>query len=79
MVRVLGKANLLLAPTRCGDTELRWGERTYVMGILNLSPDSFSGDGWSDDAEAAVVHTKWLLWMGCEPLNVSLFCALEPH
>jgi dihydropteroate synthase len=23
----------------------RWGERTYVMGILNLTPDSFSGDG----------------------------------
>jgi len=22
-----------------------WGERTYVMGILNLTPDSFSGDG----------------------------------
>jgi dihydropteroate synthase len=25
--------------------ELRWGERTYVMGIINLTPDSFSGDG----------------------------------
>ena len=24
---------------------LRWGERTYVMGILNLTTDSFSGDG----------------------------------
>ena len=24
---------------------LRWGERTYVMGILNITPDSFSGDG----------------------------------
>jgi dihydropteroate synthase len=24
---------------------LHWGERTYVMGILNLTPDSFSGDG----------------------------------
>jgi dihydropteroate synthase len=23
----------------------RWGERTYVMGILNVTPDSFSGDG----------------------------------
>jgi dihydropteroate synthase len=26
-------------------TQLRWGERTHVMGILNLTPDSFSGDG----------------------------------
>jgi dihydropteroate synthase len=24
---------------------LTWGKRTYVMGILNLTPDSFSGDG----------------------------------
>jgi dihydropteroate synthase len=24
---------------------LHWGQRTYVMGILNLTPDSFSGDG----------------------------------
>jgi dihydropteroate synthase len=31
--------------TRCGKSEFRWGERTYVMGIINLSPDSFSGDG----------------------------------
>ncbi len=26
-------------------TDLRWGERTYLMGIINLTPDSFSGDG----------------------------------
>jgi dihydropteroate synthase len=25
--------------------EFRWGERTYVMGIVNVTPDSFSGDG----------------------------------
>jgi dihydropteroate synthase len=26
-------------------TELRWGEKTYLMGIINVTPDSFSGDG----------------------------------
>ncbi|MBC7237728.1 MAG: dihydropteroate synthase [Chloroflexi bacterium] len=26
-------------------TVFRWGERTYVMGIINVTPDSFSGDG----------------------------------
>lgn len=33
-----------------------WGVRTYVMGILNLTPDSFSGDGLVQEtgAEAAV-------------------------
>jgi dihydropteroate synthase len=28
---------------------LTWGERTYVMGILNITPDSFSGDGLLED------------------------------
>jgi dihydropteroate synthase len=30
---------------KIGNRTLAWGERTYVMGILNLTPDSFSGDG----------------------------------
>ncbi len=42
-----------LGITKCGDSEFRWGERTYVMGILNLSPDSFSGDGLADLGVAA--------------------------
>lgn len=33
------------APTRIGATIFRWGERTFVMGIINVTPDSFSGDG----------------------------------
>lgn len=33
------------APTRIGQRTFRWGERTYVVGILNITPDSFSGDG----------------------------------
>jgi dihydropteroate synthase len=32
-------------PLTIGSRTLTWGERTYVMGILNLTPDSFSGDG----------------------------------
>ncbi len=28
--------------------EFQWGKRTYVMGILNVTPDSFSGDGVTD-------------------------------
>lgn len=30
---------------RIGDSLFEWGQRTYLMGILNLTPDSFSGDG----------------------------------
>jgi dihydropteroate synthase len=33
------------APSRIGASTFRWGERTYVMGIINVTPDSFSGDG----------------------------------
>ena len=31
-----------------------WGERTYVMGVINVTPDSFSNDGVGGDVEAAV-------------------------
>ena len=30
---------------KIGKRTLTWGDRTLVMGILNLTPDSFSGDG----------------------------------
>ena len=50
------------APMRAGARELVWGERTYVMGIINVTPDSFSGDGLlqsateGGDAVAAAVE-----------------------
>src|SRR5438477_4764137 len=33
-----------------------WGSRTYVMGIVNVTPDSFSGDGLGGDRDAAVAQ-----------------------
>ena len=33
---------------------LVWGQRTYVMGIINLTPDSFSSDGLGSNVSAAV-------------------------
>ena len=49
------------APLRIGPATFAWGRRTYVMGILNVTPDSFSGDGLlagegSDDPVAAAVE-----------------------
>ncbi len=32
-------------PTIWGNHRLEWGQKTHVMGILNITPDSFSGDG----------------------------------
>lgn len=34
--------------------KLAWGKRTYVMGVINLTPDSFSRDGPALDVQAAV-------------------------
>jgi dihydropteroate synthase len=33
---------------------LEWGRRTYVMGVINVTPDSFSGDGLGSDIQATV-------------------------
>lgn len=55
--------------TRIGKTEFRWGERTYVMGIVNLSPDSFSGDGLSN-IEEAVKQAKRFVSDGADILDV---------
>jgi dihydropteroate synthase len=45
-----------LAPLVAGGRTFEWGSRTYVMGVLNLTPDSFSGDGVGYDVEAAVAQ-----------------------
>jgi dihydropteroate synthase len=38
---------------------LEWGARTYVMGIVNVTPDSFSGDGIEEpDLAVAFAHTQ---------------------
>jgi dihydropteroate synthase len=55
--------------TVCGNTIFHWGERTYVMGILNTSPDSFSGDGVRS-AEAAVKQGLRLAEEGSDLLDV---------
>ncbi len=35
-------------------TPFPWGQRTFVMGIINVTPDSFSGDGLGANVDAAV-------------------------
>ncbi len=44
---------------RIGPRDFAWGARTHVMGICNVTPDSFSGDGLagSGDVAAAVART----------------------
>jgi len=62
--------NQSLPATRCGNTEFRWGERTYIMGICNLSPDSFSGDGLGDDVEATLDQARRMVSEGADIIDV---------
>jgi len=59
-----------LPATRCGNTLLRWGEKTYIMGVVNLSPDSFSGDGLGDDIEATVDQAQRMVAEGADIIDV---------
>ncbi|MDZ4159222.1 MAG: dihydropteroate synthase [Anaerolineaceae bacterium] len=50
-----------------------WGSRTYVMGILNLTPDSFSGDGLlrrTDWLAAAVEQARQFVAAGADILDI---------
>ena len=58
-----------LGITRCGNMEFRWGQRTYVMGIVNVDPDSFSGDGLRD-AESAIDQGKRFAAEGADIIDV---------
>lgn len=47
-----------------------WGARTYVMGILNVTPDSFSGDGLAGDVKGAITRAKAFENDGADILDV---------
>jgi dihydropteroate synthase len=48
---------------------LVWGERTYLMGIVNVTPDSFSGDGLPDAGDATA-HALRQLAAGADLVDV---------
>jgi dihydropteroate synthase len=57
------------------DRVFRWGERTFVMGILNTTPDSFSGDGLAragtdDSVVQAVAQARHFAESGADLLDV---------
>jgi dihydropteroate synthase len=52
---------------------LPWGTRTFIMGIINVTPDSFSGDGilqHEDAIQAAVVQAELFLRQGADILDI---------
>lgn len=57
-------------PWKCRTRTLETGGRTLVMGILNVTPDSFSDGGRFLDADAAVRHGLAMLAEGADLLDV---------
>ena len=55
---------------RCGSHTLEWGKRTYVMGIINVTPDSFSGDGIGANVNAALAQALRFVEEGVDILDV---------
>jgi dihydropteroate synthase len=58
------------SPITIRGREFRWGSRTYVMGVVNVTPDSFSGDGLGLDVEAAVAQGHRFEEEGADILDV---------
>lgn len=65
-------------PLQVGQFTFNWGSRTYLMGILNLTPDSFSGDGLlsaapqtgKDFIQAALAQARRFVVGGADILDV---------
>jgi dihydropteroate synthase len=53
----------------CGHFRLSLA-RPLVMGIVNLTPDSFSSDGLANDLERAVAHARYQLDAGADILDI---------
>ena len=52
---------------------LPWGSRTFIMGIINVTPDSFSGDGILDEGDvtnAAVEKAAFFIKEGADILDI---------
>ena len=61
-----------------GET-LAWGVRTYVMGIINVTPDSFSGDGLCDDISAVVGQALRFQEEGADILDIGAESSRPGH
>ncbi len=58
--------NNLIIRDRCFD----WGQRTYLMGILNVTPDSFSDGGDFKHPTAALVQARAMVTAGADIIDI---------
>lgn len=52
------------------DHSFNWGERTYLMGVLNVTPDSFSDGGEFDSLSTALAQAQRLVEAGADIIDI---------
>jgi dihydropteroate synthase len=55
---------------KCGPYQLDFGKKTYIMGILNATPDSFSDGGKFNNIEQAVKRAKEMVENGADIIDI---------
>jgi dihydropteroate synthase len=55
---------------RCGEKTFELGKRTYIMGVLNVTPDSFSDGGRFLESEVAVSHALRMVEDGADIIDI---------
>ena len=55
---------------KIGNKEFKIGERTYIMGILNFTPDSFSDGGKFNHMEDALKHVEDMINEGADIIDI---------
>jgi dihydropteroate synthase len=64
---------------KCRGMELKLGERTMVMGILNVTPDSFSDGGRFFDINDAITQAKRMVEEGVDILDIGAESTRPQH
>ncbi len=47
-----------------------WGQRTYLMGILNITPDSFSDGGQFNTMQSAIAQAQYMIDHGADIIDI---------
>ena len=55
---------------KIGDSNFEWGKKTYVMGVLNVTPDSFADGGLFFETSKAVEHAKQMAFDGADIIDI---------
>ncbi|MGA7932449.1 MAG: dihydropteroate synthase [Kovacikia sp.] len=66
----MSTTNSLLPVWNLRKRPFAWGERTYLMGILNVTPDSFSDGGQFNTLQSARVRGHYLVEAGADILDI---------